>query len=160
MYRISPLTYITAALAGVGLNGRQVICSSSEVTVFDTPADQTCGDYLTEYLKVAPGYLLNSDATANCQYCPLSSADQFLAEYGVFYEQRWRNSGIVWGFVAFNVSTSLSVSTKNIQLTVLLVDHDLPVILRLPCQSVEEGNIVFVGIGSRGVQECLDKRYG
>lgn len=104
MYRISPLTYITAALAGVGLHGRQVHCGPTEVTVFDTPANQTCGTYLAEYLKTAPGQLLNPQSIGNCQYCPLTGADQFLAAYGVSYEERWRNSGIVWGFLAFNVS--------------------------------------------------------
>jgi len=104
MYRVSPLTYITAALAGVGLHGRQVHCGATEVTVFDPPANQTCGSYLADYLKTAPGQLLNPQSFAGCEYCPLTGADQFLAGYGVSYEERWRNSSIVWGFVAFNVS--------------------------------------------------------
>lgn len=103
MYRVSPLTYITGALAGVGLHGRPVDCGANEVTVFDAPAKATCGSYMADYLKVAPGRLLNPEATSHCEYCPLTGADQFLAGVGISYDQRWRNSAIVWGFIAFNV---------------------------------------------------------
>lgn len=107
MYRISPLTYLTAALAGVGLYGRQVHCGSTEVTRFDAPANETCWSYMAKYLDTAPGQLLNPQATESCEYCPLTGADQFLSAYGVSYDERWRNSGIIWGFVALNVSSSL-----------------------------------------------------
>lgn len=81
-----------------------MLCGPTEVTVLDAPTNQTCGEYLADYLKTAPGYLLNSEALGRCEYCPLTDADQFLAGYGVSYKERWRNSAILWGFVAFNVS--------------------------------------------------------
>lgn len=104
MYRISPLTYITASLAGVGLHGRPVNCGPSEVITFDAPPGQTCAAYLAEYLTAAPGRLLNPQSTGGCEYCPLTNADQFLAGSGVSYNTRWRDSGIIWGFILLNVS--------------------------------------------------------
>lgn len=109
MYRVSPITYLTGGLASVGLHGWPVVCGSGEVTTFEAPPGQTCESYMAEYLKTAPGYLLNNPTSVgSCEYCPLSGADQFLAGYGVSYDDRWRNSGIVWGFVAFNVSQAIS----------------------------------------------------
>jgi ATP-binding cassette, subfamily G (WHITE), member 2, PDR len=79
MYRVSPLTYLIAGMTGNGLDGRAVECSSSELSVFNPPSGMTCGSYLQQYLEVAPGKLYDYNATTNCQYCALQSADQVLA---------------------------------------------------------------------------------
>lgn len=83
MYRVSPLTYLIAGMTGNGLDGRAVTCSSSELSVFNPPSGQTCGEYLTQYLAVAPGRLYNFDATSGCQYCSLQSANQVLASSNI-----------------------------------------------------------------------------
>ena len=83
MYRVSPLTYTVAGMSGNGLDGREVICSSSELSIFNPPSGQTCGEYLKQYLAVAPGKLYNYDATSGCQYCSLQSANQVLANSNI-----------------------------------------------------------------------------
>ena len=103
LYRVSPLTYIVGALSGAALHGRPVVCAQSELSVFQPPGGQTCGTYLADFLSMAPGQLLNPAATQDCSYCPLSVADEFLASYDVTYDTRWRDFGIVWGFIAFNI---------------------------------------------------------
>lgn len=103
MYRVSPFTYWISGIVSTQLHGRQVVCSSVETLVFNPPVGQTCGQYLAAYLTAAPGTLENPGATSSCQYCPLSNADQFLASSEISYNQRWRNFGIFWAYIIFNV---------------------------------------------------------
>jgi ABC-type multidrug transport system permease subunit len=107
MYRVSPFTYWVSGMVSTMLAGREVVCSSSEVSTLDPPAGQTCGQYLGNYAQAAMGTIQNPDATASCQYCALSNADQFLAGSSIFYSERWRNFGILFAFVSFNVFLAL-----------------------------------------------------
>ncbi|KAJ0161617.1 ATP-binding cassette transporter CGR1 [Colletotrichum tanaceti] len=108
MYRVSPFTYWVAGIVGTQLHGRPVTCSAAEASVFDPPANQTCGEYLADYLAAAPGQLQNPDATSRCQYCSLSNADQYMAASNIFYDERWRNFGIVWAFIFFNIFAAVA----------------------------------------------------
>ena len=106
MYRVSPLTYLLSGMLSSGLHDRPASCASNELSVFDPPHGQTCGQYLEAYLRSpagAAGKLLNPHATESCQYCPISTADQFLAGVGMSWETRWRNAGIMWAYIVFNV---------------------------------------------------------
>lgn len=109
LYRVSPLTYVVAALSGTALHDRPITCAENELVVFSpapstaTNASQTCGSYLDEFLINAPGRLLNPGAFDNCQYCSIQNTDQLLAGYGVVASDRWRDFGIVWAFIAFNI---------------------------------------------------------
>ncbi|KAK7187971.1 ABC-2 type transporter [Paraphaeosphaeria sporulosa] len=103
MYRVSPFTYWVGGIVSTLLHGREVICTENETSRFNPPSGQTCQAYMAEYLQAAPGQLQNPDATTDCMYCPLSNADQFLAGSNIYYGERWRNFGIIWAFVIFNV---------------------------------------------------------
>ncbi|KAL4809544.1 ABC-2 type transporter-domain-containing protein [Aspergillus unguis] len=103
MYRVSPLTYLIAGITATGLHGRAIECTGEEVSSFNPPQGQTCGEYLQAFLSVAPGQLYNPSATQNCQYCSLTSADQYLASSNIYYSQRWRNFGIGWAYIGFNI---------------------------------------------------------
>ena len=103
MYRVSPLTYWVGGMADAMLYGRPISCSAAEMSVFDPPSGSTCGEYLATYLSVAPGTLENPQATANCQYCSLTSANQFLAGVNISWMDRWRDFGLIWVYVGFNV---------------------------------------------------------
>jgi ATP-binding cassette, subfamily G (WHITE), member 2, PDR len=109
MYRVSPLTYIVDGIAGTGLHGRHVECSSTELNVFNPPSGQTCGQYLKAYLAIAPGNLHNPSATTKCQYCPLTTSDQFLAGSAISWSTRWRNFGIVWAYICFNIIMTMAL---------------------------------------------------
>ena len=98
------MTYMISGWAGTGLTGRLVECARNELAVFDPPSGQTCRQYLADYFAAgAPGQLLNPSATSGCEYCPLTSADQFLAATNVYASQRWRNFGIGFAYIVFNV---------------------------------------------------------
>ncbi|KAK1150127.1 hypothetical protein N8T08_000026 [Aspergillus melleus] len=103
MYRVSPLTYLIAGITGTGLHGRAIECASEELSVFDPPSGQTCGQYLAAYLQAAPGQLYNPSATQGCEYCQLRNADQYLASSNIYYSERWRNFGIGWAYIGFNI---------------------------------------------------------
>ena len=97
-------------LASTGLHGRELTCRPEEVSKFNPPSGgQTCGQYLATYLKQARGKLLNPDARASCQYCPLRTADQFLAGNKVYWSQRWRNFGILFAFIVFNIVATIGL---------------------------------------------------
>ncbi|KAJ5306099.1 hypothetical protein N7508_005114 [Penicillium antarcticum] len=103
MYRVSPFTYWVGGMAGAQLHNRQVVCSAAETSTFSPPSGQTCIQYMQKYINVAGGQLLNPDSTSECNYCSLTVADQYLSTSGIYYSQRWRNFGIMWAFIAFNV---------------------------------------------------------
>lgn len=103
MYRLSPFTYWVGGMADAVLHGKPVICSQSETSIFNPPAGLTCGAYVGPFLQQAPGTLQNPDDTSDCRFCSMSSADQFLAGVNIFWSERWRNFGLMWVYVGFNV---------------------------------------------------------
>lgn len=103
MYRVSPLTYWVGGIAGTMLHGRPVNCSPTEISIFQPPPGQTCGEYLARFLRRAPGTLRNPNARSDCAYCKLRIADQFLARSGISWDYRWRNFGLLWAYIGFNI---------------------------------------------------------
>jgi len=103
VYRLSPLTYLISALLSTSLHARPITCAVNELSTLTPPAGQTYLEYLTPFLHTAPGDLLNPSATKYCQYCPLSTADQYLAGVDMSWDTRWRNLGIGWVYVVFSV---------------------------------------------------------
>jgi ATP-binding cassette, subfamily G (WHITE), member 2, PDR len=105
MYRLSPFTYLVDAMLSVGLANTAVVCASNEFCHFRAPDGQTCAKYMNDYINVMGigGYLEDPNATGNCSYCSLDSTNQFLAQISSSYSHRWRNFGILWAFIIFNV---------------------------------------------------------
>jgi ABC-type multidrug transport system permease subunit len=75
MYYISPITYLIGGVLSAVLNNIPVVCTPSELITFDPPSGQTCAAYAADYLNSALGYLVNGNATVDCQYCSLSNSD-------------------------------------------------------------------------------------
>ncbi|PGH02182.1 hypothetical protein AJ80_08905 [Polytolypa hystricis UAMH7299] len=109
MYRINPFTYVVDAFLSTSLANAKVTCASNEYLHFQAPNGQTCGEYMTPYITAAGGYLLNESisGTENCEFCPLSSTNQFLAVVNSSFDKRWRNFGIIWAYVAFNIAAAI-----------------------------------------------------
>lgn len=103
MYRVSPFTYLVQGMLSTGLAGNAVFCLPRELVTFQPPLGQTCGQYMQPYLQTAGGYLIDSDASSNCQYCQIANTDTFLASVNSYYSQRWRNYGILLAFIFFNI---------------------------------------------------------
>jgi len=107
MYRVSPLTYWVGGMADAMLYGRRIDCSMGETSIFQPPSGQTCGQYLDRYLRTASGTLQNPQATSDCAYCALSSANQFLSSVNIKWSDRWRDFGLMWVYIGFNVVAAI-----------------------------------------------------
>ncbi|KAG6010295.1 hypothetical protein E4U21_007344 [Claviceps maximensis] len=103
MYRVSPFTYWIGGIVGTELHERAIECSDNELNVFNPPNGTTCGAYLQPLLSAAPGYLKNPEATSQCQYCSVDNADQILFGSNIFWSDRFRNFGIMWAYIMFNI---------------------------------------------------------
>ncbi|KAL1612153.1 Multidrug resistance protein [Paraconiothyrium brasiliense] len=109
MYRASPLTYLIAGMIAVGVGSGRIVCSETELLKLAPPVGSTCGKYLDPYIEYAGGALVDGDATDMCAYCPLSDVSGFLDRFNISYADRWSYFGIVWVFIAFNVSSTFAV---------------------------------------------------
>lgn len=109
MYYLSPFTYWISGTVSTMLHDRSVVCSAAETSIFNPPAGETCATYMADYLAGAGagGVLQNPDATEACRYCTITVADEFLAGVGIFWDDRWRNFGIIWAYVLFNVAVAV-----------------------------------------------------
>ncbi|CUM64242.1 uncharacterized protein PRCAT00001837001 [Priceomyces carsonii] len=103
MYRCNPFTFLIQGLLSTGLANTHVTCSDAELLVMNPPSGQTCGQYMENYMKLAGGYLVDSDATKNCQYCQMNSTNDFLKLVNSLFSERWRNFGIFIAFIAANI---------------------------------------------------------
>jgi ATP-binding cassette, subfamily G (WHITE), member 2, PDR len=107
MYRVSPYTYLVSAVLSVGLANAPVHCSSIEFLKLDPLPGTTCYSYLSPYIELAGGYLVNPEATSSCEYCPISNTNAFLRLVSSNYDERWRDFGILWVYVVVNVVMAL-----------------------------------------------------
>jgi ATP-binding cassette subfamily G (WHITE) protein 2 (PDR) len=58
---------------------------------------------MTKYVSMAGGIVYNPNATQDCEFCQLENTNQFLASVSSFYGERWRNFGLMWVYIVFNV---------------------------------------------------------
>jgi ATP-binding cassette subfamily G (WHITE) protein 2 (SNQ2) len=120
MYRVSPFTYLIEGLVGQGLyfnllfvielnsssviGGQPIICASTELVPIVPPDGLTCVNYMGPFMSYAGGYLTNPNATSGCLYCPFQTTDQYLySAFNIEYSHRWRDVGILFGYIVFNV---------------------------------------------------------
>ncbi|KAH8590585.1 AtrD, ABC-transporter [Bisporella sp. PMI_857] len=107
MYRVSPFTYLVAGIMSTGLANTEVICDSVEYLRFDPRAGSTCLEYMQPYINIAGGYVLNENATSDCQFCTLKDTNVFLAGVSSKYSERWRNFGLLFVYIVFNVAMAI-----------------------------------------------------
>ncbi|OJJ07745.1 hypothetical protein ASPVEDRAFT_178581 [Aspergillus versicolor CBS 583.65] len=104
MYRVSPFTYLVSAMLSTALSGADARCENVEYLILNPPQNQTCGDYLYPYIdSVQSGYVQNPMATSDCMLCTVSKTDLFLAAVGSDFDDAWRNFGLMWVYIAFNI---------------------------------------------------------
>ncbi|KAF2852399.1 ABC transporter-like protein [Plenodomus tracheiphilus IPT5] len=111
MYRVSPLTYFVSGILSVGLANAPITCAPEELLQFAPPAMTDCLVYLTEYMEEHGGYLLpeSMNSTTSCVFCSGSDTNVFLKGVSSEYQDRWRNFGIVWAFVVFNIAATMGL---------------------------------------------------
>ncbi|KAE8143941.1 ABC-2 type transporter-domain-containing protein [Aspergillus pseudotamarii] len=109
MYRVSPFTYLVSGMLSTGVGRTTAICEKVEFLHLTPPANTTCYDYMGDYIGSFGGYLENNNATDSCSFCQISSTDTFLSAVSSYYEDRWRNFGIMWAFIVFNIAAAVFI---------------------------------------------------
>ena len=62
-----------------------------------------CYNYLQPYIDSFSGYVANPSAITSCKYCPVSSVNTLLEEFGMDLSHTWRNVGLLACYVCFNI---------------------------------------------------------
>ncbi|GKT50064.1 ZEB2-regulated ABC transporter 1 [Colletotrichum spaethianum] len=109
MYRVSPFTYIVSGMLSTAVANTQVYCASNEFLHFDPPSGETCFQFMNSYMQQAGGYLLDNNATTDCQFCTVQDTNVFLASVKSDYADRWRNFGIAWVYIIINIFAALGL---------------------------------------------------
>ncbi|KAJ2809410.1 ATP-binding cassette transporter snq2 [Coemansia guatemalensis] len=104
MYWLSPYMYYIEGVITNDLHDSTVQCKEQELYTFEPPAGQSCLEYAGDWIREAAGYMVNPSATALCQYCPYSIGDEYYGSLNWSFAHRYRNLGIMVGFVVFNVA--------------------------------------------------------
>ncbi|KAF9875065.1 ABC transporter [Colletotrichum karsti] len=103
MYYVSPMTYLVSGALSTCLHGSKVVCTAKEIVQVPVPSNMTCGEFLGPFVQGAGGYLVDAAATDMCGYCRMATTDDFLAHFEIKYDDRWRNFGLLWVYVGFNI---------------------------------------------------------
>ncbi|THC96619.1 hypothetical protein EYZ11_003911 [Aspergillus tanneri] len=103
MYRVSPFTYLVSAMLSTGVSGTKAICETVEYLHFSPPPNSTCADYMSNYIDKVGGYLDNPSATSDCAFCVIDKTDTYLAQVHSHYSDAWRNFGLMWVYIIFNI---------------------------------------------------------
>ncbi len=104
LYRVSPFTYIVNGFLSNDLANSREQSSPTEFVRFIPPSSDNCAQYIESYIiKAGAGYLADPLATENCEFCAISSTNDFLRVVGVSYDRRWRNVGIFIAFILFDI---------------------------------------------------------
>lgn len=127
MYYVNPSTYWIGGMLAATLDGAQVQCSPDETAVFDAPPGQTCLQYAGDFARQAGGYLLNEDATSACQYCPMTTGNQFLTSLNIEASDKWRSK---W--------TPTNIESSQCQYMMLTMQTDFGIFLAF-CVSARQG---------------------
>lgn len=109
MYRVSPFTYLVSGMLSTSVAHSKIVCSTNEYLVMQPPSGSTCGEYLGAFVEAGQGYVLDANATANCQFCPSKSTDSYLANLSIHYHDAWRNFGFIWVYIVFNTVAALAI---------------------------------------------------
>ncbi|KAF2856145.1 opaque-specific ABC transporter CDR3 [Plenodomus tracheiphilus IPT5] len=107
MYRANPFTYLVSSFMSATLGQAPASCAETEFQTFNAPPSQTCGKFMERYISRNGGYLRDAQATGECNYCQMNSTNQFLQTINVSWDNRWRDFGLLWIYVAFNSAAAI-----------------------------------------------------
>ena len=95
LYYLDPFNYLVGGLFGPIIWDVKVECHLSELTSFNAPDGQTCGQYMADFLSENAGYITDSDATGSCSYCPYSTGADYARTFNLNEEYYgWRDVSI------------------------------------------------------------------
>ncbi|CAG8198303.1 unnamed protein product [Penicillium salamii] len=103
MYWLNPLTYMVGSMLTFNIFNADVICTESELAIFDPKPNTTCFDYLESYLDQSGANLLNPTDLTNCRVCQYTKGSDYLRTINLNdWYYGWRDAAI---FVIFIFSS-------------------------------------------------------
>ncbi|KAM0343525.1 hypothetical protein ACHAPU_008420 [Fusarium lateritium] len=111
MYRASPATYLVGGIMSTAVANNNVTCADNEILHLSTPSGSNlnCEEFLGPFARAAGGRVLSSVAPDKCGYCPIGTTNDFLARFDLSYDTRWKDFGLVWMFILFNIGAALGL---------------------------------------------------
>ena len=64
---------------------------------------------MSTFLTNMGGTLLDSTASGTCSYCPMVNANEYLAKIHAHLDEGWRNFGIMFAYIAFNIIGAMAI---------------------------------------------------
>ncbi|KAI0173090.1 ABC-2 type transporter-domain-containing protein [Hypoxylon sp. FL1284] len=109
MYRVSPFSYLVSAMLSTAVANTHVQCYDNEYIHFDPLPGMDCGTYLANYTLAAGGYIEpgTESRTSDCSFCTVYETNVYLEQANAVYDERWRNFGILWAYIVFNIFGAL-----------------------------------------------------
>ncbi|BGP04521.1 hypothetical protein JCM10049v2_000323 [Rhodotorula toruloides] len=104
LYYVSPFQHYIRSMLGGLLHDTPVRCGQYEVVSFRPPPGLSCEAYSADYLSRHAGYLLNPSSTSLCDFCPMSTGDDFLASLNISHSDRWRSLSILAAYCISNLA--------------------------------------------------------
>ncbi|KAF2258149.1 putative multidrug resistance ABC transporter [Lojkania enalia] len=102
MYRVSPFTYLISGMLSTGVANTNVVCAENEYLRFQ-PASGTCEEYIQPWKDLYGGYTDNPNDTSDCRFCTMGDTNVFLSSVSADYNDVWRNFGLMWVYIVFNI---------------------------------------------------------
>ncbi|KAI2678985.1 hypothetical protein DTO012A7_6030 [Penicillium roqueforti] len=103
LYDLDPFTRLIGGMVVTELQGRDVVCTESELNLFNAPDNLTCGEYMKPFFdRGGNGYIVD-DAAQACKYCAYKVGEQFYAAFNMSFDNRWRDLGIFAAFIGSNL---------------------------------------------------------
>lgn len=109
MYRVNPFAYLVSSFMSTTLGQAPAHCAENEFQTFSAPPEQSCLDYMSKYMSTYGGYLRDRNATGTCEFCQMDSTDQFLLTINANWNTRWRDFGLLWVYISFNVAAAIAL---------------------------------------------------
>jgi ATP-binding cassette subfamily G (WHITE) protein 2 (SNQ2) len=104
MYHLDPFRYFMEGVITTALAPVTIICTKDDFLRFYAPPGVTCGNYTESFLSYATGYINNPNAVDQlCEYCSFKTGNEFLNTLEWDIKYRWRDFGILVGYLAFNL---------------------------------------------------------
>ncbi|KAE8228542.1 hypothetical protein CF326_g6521 [Tilletia indica] len=105
VYYVNPITYFVRAQLSNIFHNQPVICSTEDLSMFNSPPGQSCDAYAGDWARSVGGYVVEQGANL-CGYCQYSSGDQFSQALDADYGFKWPDWVIFLAFTVTNLALS------------------------------------------------------
>jgi ATP-binding cassette subfamily G (WHITE) protein 2 (SNQ2) len=103
IFWVDPMRYFLGATVSTVVHNVEAKCNGDDLTYFDPPSLQTCGEYAADFLSQHAGYLVDPQATESCAYCKFNTGDDYSKTLDYYYDDRWRDWAVLLGWTLVNL---------------------------------------------------------